>query len=106
MDQKKLMKTAASQLRSLRAEVLQNREIEKKRELAEEILAKSASFDLSGDDFFEKRTELMDKDLDELIIIDKAVELNKTGEWNLGTISSDSLDFGESAEETFFKNLQ
>ena len=105
VDQNEIMKTAASQLRSLSAEVLQYREIEEKRDLAEQIIKKS-SFDLSGDEFIEKRAELMDKDLDELIIINKAVELTKTGELNLGSLSSDSADYGTDALSEFIGNLQ
>lgn len=86
IDRKEIMKTAASQLRSLSSEVQEYRDLEVKRDLAEEIVKKTSD-DLTSSEVFEKISELMDKDLEELKIIDKAVELHNTGELNLGSLS-------------------
>lgn len=89
IDQKEIMKIAASQLRSLSQEVKIFRETEERRTLVEAILSKTAS-DWSGQEVLEKQGEFLDKELEELKIIDKAVELQKTGELNLGSLSSQS----------------
>ena len=94
VDQKEIMKTAASQLRSLVSEVETFREVKQKQEVVEEILQKTAE-NLSGFETLEQRDDLMEKDLEELKIIDKAVELQKTGELKLGSLSIESADNGE-----------
>lgn len=101
IDQKEIMKTAASQLRGLSSEVQQFRENEEKRDLVEGILKKTASAP-TVKEFLEKRAEYMDKDLEELKIIDKAVELQKTGELQLGSLSAQSADNGSMDALTAF----
>ena len=86
-----IMKTAASHLRNLSAEVQEYREMEERRVVVEEILEKTAS-SISGSEAMEKYAEYLDKDLYELKIISKAIELTKTGELNLGSLSSQAAD--------------
>ncbi|MBC8549306.1 MAG: hypothetical protein H8D23_06610 [Candidatus Brocadiales bacterium] len=89
--QKDIMKTAASHLRNLSAEVQEFRDAEERRGLVEAILEKTAS-DISGSEVLEKYSEYMERDLEELKIIDKAIELTKTGELNLGSLSTQGAD--------------
>lgn len=93
INQKDIMKTAASHLRSLSAEVQSYREMEEKRKFVENILEKNASY-ISGAEFIDKFAEYMSKDLDELKIIEKAIELSKTGELRLGSLSTQAADNG------------
>ncbi len=90
INQKDIMKTAASQLRGLSSEVQQFREEQGKREMAVQILKKTASSP-SFIEFLDKIAEYMDKDLEDLKIIDKAVELQKTGELGWGSLSSQTM---------------
>ena len=89
--QNDIMKTAASHLRNLSAEVQEFRDIEERRKFVEAILEKTAS-DISGSEVLEKYSEYMERDLEELKIIDKAIELTKTGELNLGSLSTQGAD--------------
>jgi hypothetical protein len=89
-----IMKIAASHLRNLSAEVRAYREKEERRECVERIIRNTAS-DLSGSDFLDKYAEYMEKDLEELKVIEKALELTKTGELNLGELSAQAADNGE-----------
>ena len=89
-----IMKTAASHLRNLSAEVQEYRDMEERRGMVEEILEKTAS-DISGREAMEKYATYMENDLDELKIISKAIELTKTGELNLGSLSSQGADNGD-----------
>lgn len=87
VDQKEIMKTAAVQLRGLIAKVnkhLEDMEISK---LAEDIVKKTI-----GEEAISKLAELRKKDLEELKIISKAIEFQKTGELNLGSLSQESVD--------------
>jgi len=95
INQKDIMKTAASHLRSLSAEVKDYREKEAKRGIVEGILMKTADVEISPSEFFEKYSSYMEKDLDELKIVEKAIELTKTGEISLGSLSAQPADNGE-----------
>lgn len=92
IDQKDIMKTAASQLRGLSTEVQQFRDEQDKRDMAVQILKKTASPSLV--EFLDKIAEYMDEDLEDLKIIDKAVELQKTGEFAWGSLSSQGASDG------------
>lgn len=94
VSQKDIMKTAATQLRELSKEVQLSRDIDEKMVLIKDILLKTAENE-SVNGTFEKISEYLEKNKDDLIIIQKAVELNKTGELNLGSLSTEAVDIGE-----------
>jgi len=85
------MKTAAAQLRALLSELEKYQEKEKRAELAQDILTKTSS-DISAEDFLIKLSEYSKKSLEELIVIQKAVELHKNGELSLGKLSVNKAD--------------
>ena len=74
-----------------------------KQKLAEEVvsaLIKQGSLDSSK--IFLKLSELKDKDINDLKILDQALKLNKTGSFELGTVSDQeevSIGFGDNAKE-------
>jgi hypothetical protein len=88
-----IMKTAASHLRKLGAEVKAYRDLEHKREHVEHILNK-LSENLESSEIMGKYAFYMEKSLDELKIVEKALELTKTGELSLGHVSSRVADNG------------
>lgn len=90
VNQKEIMKTAAVQLRGLSTKLKEYVEKEEIAKLAEEIIKKTL-----GDETLLKLAEYKEKNIEELKIIEKAIELHKTGELNLGSLSQDFSDNGE-----------
>jgi len=93
INQKGIMKTAASHLRNLSNELQKYRSLEQRRDYVERILEKNAEA-LSGEDILKKYSEYMKKNVEELKILEKAMELAKTGEFSLGTLSTRVADNG------------
>ncbi len=94
INEKEIMKTAASQLRSLAEEVSVYRETDERRKLAEDIVSKT-DIDLSPGEVIDKVAELANKSMHDLIVLEKAIELQKTGEFRLGSISQQVADNGD-----------
>lgn len=89
-----IMKTAASHLRSLSAEVQNYRDMDERRTHVENIMEKLAE-NMESNEVMSKYAEYMQKDVEELRIIEKALELSKTGELNLGSLSTQAADNGD-----------
>lgn len=93
INKNEIMKTAASQLRKLSAKVKEQEEEIEKESFVRNFLYKIAD-NFSGEELLDKYAEYMKKDLEELKIMDKALEFSKTGELNLGTLSTQTADNG------------
>lgn len=94
INKNEIMKTAASQLRSLSTELSTYREEGERRKLAESIVSRMDN-DLSHAEVIEKVAKLVEKPMDDLVVLDKAMELQKTGEFKLGSISQQGADNGD-----------
>ena len=88
---KEILKQAAAQLRSLKEEVENYRENEVIEKKARHIIIKLAQSNkiTSVEDAFKKMSELSTKSVEDLSVIEKAIELQKNGQM-LGTLADDA----------------
>lgn len=83
-----LMKTAARQLRQLAEEVQRLREKTAQAEYSRNLVQRMVkSGTLPEEDVLEKLSEFEEKSQGELEIIEKAIEMSKSGNLNLGSLS-------------------
>jgi len=90
---KEILKQAAAQLRSLKEEVENYREHEEVVKKAQHIVIKLAQDNkiIGAEDAFKKMSELSTKSVEDLSVIEKAIELQKTGS-SLGTLADEKPD--------------
>jgi hypothetical protein len=87
------LKTAAAQLRSLKEEVESYREKEEITKKAQHIVIKLAQDNkiVGAEEAFKKMSELSTKSVEDLNVIEKAIELQKNGS-ALGTLADEKPD--------------
>mgnify|MGYP001201572678 CR=1 FL=1 len=91
---KEILKTAAAQLRSLKEEVEGYREKEEITKKARHIVIKLAQDNkiVGAEEAFKKMSELSTKSVEDLNVIEKAIELQKTGGHALGKLADEKPD--------------
>lgn len=84
------MKQAAVAIRSLEQEKKDLERILEIEKVAERLVRKFIEIEeLNGEEALQKFSEFREKDLEELAIIEKALELTKTGSFRLGNLSTE-----------------
>lgn len=90
-----LLKTAATQLRSLSKEVSELREKQAQQERAREIIAKMVQKgNISETEVLEKLSKLEQQSVEDLKVTEKALEMSKNANFNLGSLG-DKTSVGE-----------